>query len=198
MGRAAKLELRPREDGEWELYGESDIDIPPGESAESVLAGLPQGGWSLAIAEIGDDAPPDLAVTIAIDYMSFDASDRDEARLPFEGLPVSTYVTWYHQFAELPQPAVVLDLARHIWLSLPPEVWDRLFKAIEEVVLKLIFKPKAKRTLPLVFRLRSGEFNVSVEVPADADPGLVREVFRGARSVLRASHETKGSNSPGA
>ena len=133
------LELRHRDDGEWELYAESDIDIPPGESPDSVVASLPKGGWSMAIAEIGDDAPPEPVATIAIDYLAFDEHDRNEARTPFLAIPVSVYVTWYHQFAEVPQPAVFLDLVRNAVLSMPREVWNQLFKALEDVVLRLIF-----------------------------------------------------------
>jgi hypothetical protein len=186
IGRAQSLELRPRPDGEWEVYGEAEIDIPPGESRDSVLAGLPKGGWSMAITEVGEDAPTEPVATIAIDYLAFDERDREEARIRFRAVPVSVYVTWYHQFAEVPQPAVVLDLVRNAFLSMPPEVWNQLFKTLEDVVLRLIFR-EPKRSTPLIFRLRAGELRLNLEVPPDADPEIVREVFRGAQSVLRPS-----------
>lgn len=184
IGRAKSLELRPRPDGEWEVYGEADIDIPLGESEDSVLADLPKGGWSIGITEVGEDAPPEPVAIIGIDSLAFHDRDREEARISFEAIPVSVYVTWYHQFAEVPQPAIILDLVRHAFLSMPPEVWNQVFKTLEDVVVRLIFR-EPKRTTPLIFRLRAGDVRLNVEVPPEANPAVVREVFRGARSLLR-------------
>ncbi len=57
-------------------------------------------------------------MTIGIDSLAFTEHDREEARIPLSEVPVSTHVAWYHQFADAPQAAVVVDLARQALMSL--------------------------------------------------------------------------------
>ena len=99
-------------------------------------------------------------------------------------VPASTYVTWYHQFAALPTAAIVIDLARHAAMSLPPEVWNDLLSKLGEAVVRAIFRDHRQTDPPpggepLVLRVRSADISVSLKVPPDADPETVREVFRG-------------------
>jgi hypothetical protein len=115
--------------------------------------------------------------------MAFTEQDKQETRIQFQGVPVSTYVAWYHQFAAAPEAAIVMDLARHALMSLPPEVWTQLFKTLEEVVLRLIFR-EPRRKAPLVFRTRADLLTIDLELPPDAKPEIVKEVFRGVRSML--------------
>ncbi len=182
IGRSISAELRKRDDGEWEVYTESDIDIPPGETEDSVVAGLPR-GWSIGFTELEEDRPKDSVITIGLDSMAFSEQDREDARTQFRELPVSVYVAWYHQFAESPQAALVIDVVRQAVMSLPPDVWTGVFNTLEKVVLRLIF-PEPRRTTPLVFRMRADPLMIDLEVPADAEPEMVKEVFRGARSML--------------
>jgi len=189
IGRGVSAMLRQRDDGEWEIYTESDIDIPAGETEDSVVAGLPR-GWSIGFTELEEDRPKDPVVTLGIDSIAFTEQDRDEARTQFRDVPVSVYVAWYHQFADAPQAAVVMDLARQALMSLPPEVWNQLFKTLEEVVLRLIFR-EPRRTGPLVFRMRADPLMIDLEVPPDAKPEMVKEVFRGARSMLRPARKPR-------
>jgi hypothetical protein len=182
IGRTVSAELRQRNDGEWEVVGQADIDVPPGETAATTARWL-QRAWSIAVLERGDDAPPEPVVTVGLDTLAFTDSELQQARMAFQDVSVSTYVTWYHQFADAPQAAVVVDIARNLLSIVPPEVWRHLFDKLVDVVLSLVFR-EPPRSTPITLRVRSQNLRIDLEVPVDADPKMVKETLRGVEAML--------------
>lgn len=185
LGVGVSQELRQRDDGDWEVFGVFDIYAEADESEESVLARLGR-GVSPAFLETGEDAPETPALTLGIDSLAFTEEDLSEARAALRDLGVTTYVTWYHQLAAEPQPAIVLHLAQQVLAALPPEVWTQLVKTVQELVIELIFR-EPKRTTTAVLRARiDASHPTTVELPPDADPEVVKVFFEGITEVIRA------------
>lgn len=72
-------------------------------------------------------------------------------------------------------------------MSLRPEVWNQLFKTLEKVVLRLVFR-EPPRTTPLTFRMRGQGISIDLEVPVGSDPEIVKAVFRGAPIYTPSEH----------
>jgi len=186
LGVGVSQELRQRKDGEWEVFGVFDVYAAADESEESVLARLER-GVSPAFLENGADAPESPVLTLGFDSLAFTEEDLNDARAALRNVEVATYVTWYHQLAAEPQPAVVLHLAQQALAALPPEVWTQLMKAVQEIVLKVIFRePRPTRSTVLRAKFEGGD-RLDVSVPPDADPETVDSFFQGISRVIRAS-----------
>src|SRR2546427_10768608 len=104
-GRLLRASVRQRGDGEWELFGEAEVDLPGGQDLEGFFGRF----MSIAFIERDPDEPR-RAVTIGLDSLAFHEGDREELRVALRDIR-DVRVAPYHQFAEFPPPADAIDLS---------------------------------------------------------------------------------------
>ncbi len=105
IGEWHSAELRRRHDGEFEIYAEGVVDLPDGETVESYVGK----GLSVAFTE-PVEVQGDELVLVGIDSIAFEDIGLARAKAAFGAASDRVAPTWYHQFAEVPPPTVLIQL----------------------------------------------------------------------------------------
>lgn len=191
VGRVLSDPVRQRSDGEWELVGEIEVDLPAGEEIENFL------GKFMSIAFIEREADePKTTVAIGLDSLAFDESDRGELREELSELS-DVRVARYHQFAEVPPPAIAVDLANTIIPILQSAAGSAFWAALTFTVSHYVARKRAKVSA-LRFKLKGPRgVYLQAEVPANAKDAVaaVEALFEGAAKLIQESegHENGGT-----
>jgi hypothetical protein len=185
IGTIRSVSLRERDDGEWELIGEFDVDLPADEALETFL------GRALSIAFTeSDPAGGKQAITIGLDSIAFNAEDFEELRGELAELH-EVRVAPYHQFAYVPPPAILVDLASNIVPILQGAAGSALWAALIVGVSRFVGRKRAKMQ-SLRFKLKGPDgLLVQAELPANPKDAAatVEAIFDGATKILHDAGE---------
>lgn len=183
--------VEPTEDGHLAAWVEFDVDEDEWElyEQEKREAGAP-GGMSFSTMEPfanRGEAPYD--VEIAADAAYFD--DAIIVSAAAEALPgeLRVQLARYYQFAWIPEPKVVIDLAAQVLLSIPGEV---LSAYLYDLAIRFRSKLAGKPQKP-IFELRVRRTPISrstrIKLVAD-DADELRQAMQAIPEILRAEGET--------
>lgn len=159
IGRVVSATLRLADDGETELVGTAELEVPAGFDADT-FAGK---GFSLGILAYGEDWTGKAPLVVGLDSVAFGEDDLRRLRIALDSvLPV--YVTHYLQFAQAPPPTIVIQVGIELVPILTAADGQSRWSILRDAIANLPARD-TDRTLSLRFGLPVGD-RIEVEIPS--------------------------------
>jgi hypothetical protein len=180
IGRLTSVELRTGHDGETELWGDAEIDLPSSESLEA-FAGT---GFSVSVVEYDRDYRGNEALVIAVDSVAFSSGPLAGFRKRIKRI-CPAYVTWYHQFATVPRAAIVLDA--HDRMSFRTAHARSVAAAEMADAFTVLAESLGKDVASLLLRIRTPQgLETDIEIPL-GQPETTETIRSGVEQLLAAA-----------
>lgn len=183
IGRVVSASLRLADDGETELVGTAELEVPAGFDADT-FAGK---GFSLGILAYGEDWTGKAPLVVGLDSVAFGEEDLRRLRIALDSvLPV--YVTHYLQFAQAPPPTIVVQVGIELLPLLSAADGQSRWTILRDAIASLPAKG-SDRTLTLRFGLPVGDW-IEVQIPS-AEPErshVLAETFENALASATQPH----------
>jgi hypothetical protein len=216
IGRTLKTWTATDQDGATELWGEAEIDVPAGADLES-YAGR---GASMSFLARYEGAPSDPVLTVGAEPGQFSDHQLESAQVALDELMPGgrVYVTRYYQFAELPPPTIIIEVAQGLLVIIEQVGIGLIVMGIAQVVAEHFARSKTTEVPPVVrvgSRRRKEGAGVTLtgareqdvelvaaairrvlaELPADTNDGTA--TMRQTRPTRRPSEARRGRNANG-
>lgn len=174
IGRILTSECVHCDDGEWELRGTAEIDLPAGQSLDD-FAGK---GMSMSLIAYEKPLSGDEALIIAAEPGHFGNETFEVAQQELSAI-VPGRVTKFYQFSELPPPTVVIVLLDRLVDLLVGASSSLLVMGIAELVEERFSRSSmSKEQVQIRTGLEQEEPSSVIDVAADATHEAVRQSIR--------------------